>query len=55
MVEVLGYMSNNNLHHVFVIDDNEFLCGVISETNIINLITEIATDYEEEKQSEGGK
>lgn len=55
MVEVLGYMSTNKLKHVFVTDENDFLCGVISESNIINLITEIATDYEEEKQSEGGK
>lgn len=49
MVEVLAYMSTNKLHHVFVTDENGLLTGVVSESSIINLITEIATDYEEEK------
>lgn len=55
MVEVLSYISQNKLHNVFVTDEDGFLTGVISQSSIINLITEMATDFEEEKMPEGGK
>ena len=49
MVEVLQYMSINKLHNVFVVDDDETLVGIISQSSIINLITDLACDYEQEK------
>lgn len=49
MVEVLNYMSEHHLKYVFVNDEDGLLSGLISETNILNLITDLASDYEEEK------
>lgn len=53
MVEVLSYMSENKFNMVFVNDNEGLLKGIITESSIINLITDLATDYEAEKMSEG--
>lgn len=52
MVNVLDYMKKNKLQYVFVVDENNKLSGIISESSIINLITEMVSEYEEEKGKE---
>lgn len=55
MVDVLDYLAKNKLQYVFVVDDNNKLSGIISESSIINLITEMVTDYEETKEDKHGQ
>ncbi|MEA1975946.1 MAG: betaine/proline/choline family ABC transporter ATP-binding protein [Bacillota bacterium] len=49
MVEVLSYISVNNLKTVFVNDKEEMLSGVINESDIINIITDLTVDYDKEE------
>ncbi|SCZ81863.1 osmoprotectant transport system ATP-binding protein [Acidaminobacter hydrogenoformans DSM 2784] len=53
MLEVLNYMTNNKIQQVYVSNDEDNLTGVITETNIINLITEISSDIGEEEKVAG--
>lgn len=52
MLDVLNYMTEKKLGHVFVQDENEFLTGVISQSNLLNLITDIAPDSSTISESE---
>ncbi len=54
MVNVLEYLSKNKLQYVFVVDEQNNLCGIVSESSIINLITELVTDYEVSKEVKNG-
>ncbi|NDL66635.1 betaine/proline/choline family ABC transporter ATP-binding protein [Anaerotalea alkaliphila] len=50
MVDVLDYLAQNKLQHVYVVDEEKKLSGIVSESSIVNLITEMITDYEESKE-----
>jgi osmoprotectant transport system ATP-binding protein len=44
MVDVLNLMAEQQLKNVFVIDDNKNLSGIITQSSILNVITEVVTD-----------
>lgn len=47
MVDVLNFMSNEKLKNIFVIDESKNVVGIITQSSIINVITEAVTDYED--------
>lgn len=47
MVDVLNYMAEQKLKNVFVVDSSNNLVGIITQSTILNVITEVVTDYEE--------
>lgn len=49
MVYVLNTMTQKELNHIFVIDDNNTLVGIISQSSLIRIISDMASDFEEEK------
>jgi predicted transcriptional regulator len=46
-------MTNHKIQQVYVSNDEDNLTGVITETNIIHLITEISSDIGEEEKVAG--
>lgn len=46
MLDVLSYMSSNNLHDMFVVNDKGYLTGTISESDVISLLSDYAPDSE---------
>lgn len=49
MVNVLNTMTQKELNHVFVVDDHNTLVGIISQSSLIRIISDMASDFEEEK------
>ncbi len=49
MVDVLSFMAEHDLKNIFVTDENEKLSGIITQSSILNVITEVITDHKEEK------
>ncbi|MCG8502524.1 MAG: ABC transporter ATP-binding protein [Firmicutes bacterium] len=47
MVDVLNFMTEKKLKNIFVIDEQKNLVGIITQSSILNVITEAVTDYEE--------
>eukprot|EP00879_Flechtneria_rotunda_P008511 GHRR01008917.1.p1 GENE.GHRR01008917.1~~GHRR01008917.1.p1 ORF type:complete len:366 (+),score=88.67 GHRR01008917.1:967-2064(+) len=50
LTEILGKIVNHRIHRVYVVDDQERPCGVITCTDILRLVIKAAQDAEQQQQ-----